>query len=137
MTQHCRARSPGRYAAVLGGLFFFTMLPGCGGTGTKPDQCTVSGTVTFNGDPVTGGILVFHITTAKNENVSATTLIKGDGTYAVSEVTAGAAKVSVDNPAAPRKAGDVAIPKKFADPKTSGLKYDIGTGTQTIDIDLK
>lgn len=130
---------------------------GCGG-GTA----NVSGKVTFNGKPVVYGTVV--VIGADGSSKSGT--IQPDGSYRVSGVALGAAKVAVSSPPPPgseqarkqfRAKDDapdkpplepqapaseevirnwVAIPDKYGDPNKSEITVSVKSG-QSLDIDLK
>jgi hypothetical protein len=128
---------------------------GCGG-GTAD----VAGKVTYQGKPVVfGTVLVIG-----SDGVPKAGAIQKDGTYRVSGVKLGAAKVTVSSPpppgsrkAAPREGRDAAdderrvadepvdpelvkswfpLPERYADPAKSDLTTDVKPG-QPFDIDLK
>jgi hypothetical protein len=74
---------------------------------------TVGGKVIYNGRPLTGGTITFHL--KDDQFVGAR--IK-DGRFLVHRVPFGAAKVTIES----RK---VRLPEKFASPETSGLSVEI------------
>ena len=124
---------------------------GCGG-GTG----TVAGTVTFRGKPVPGGSVVLYC--ADKQIVRG--LIGPDGTYAIPNVPAGPAAVTVqaharvpdglrlkqtlppakDGPtppdAAPQADKATALPPRYALPEESGLSVVVGPGPTPFDIPL-
>lgn len=137
---------------------------GCGET--KGTVARLSGSVKYNGTPVTAGMITF---TAKGEGGDAggtyPVPITPDGTYTTSQLPAGELQVSIEtesaNPKRP-KAGQqyggekaqmkrspppegvgsapkgtyVKIPPKYSDPKTSGLTVTVTNGKNTKDFDL-
>ena len=135
-------------------------LSGCG-----PGTATVSGKVTIDGKVVKAGNLTFIPSAAGKQ--SRGTTINEDGTYKIEHVPVGTVTICVEteslNPAgkimAPRYkppagqqapegfgSGDsaadaakryVAIPKKYAEADKSGLTYEVKSGTQEYDIELK
>jgi hypothetical protein len=114
-------------------------LVGCGGTGT------VSGKVTLNGKPVPGGAVTIHDSEGQSRNGG----INKDGTYSVSNLAPGPAKVSVftamemkqvRNPegGAKNPLGEfVAIPDKYRSRDTSGLTLDVKSGKQDYDVKME
>ncbi len=121
---------------VLAGLM------GCGG-GSGSDKATVIGKVSYKGAPVTGGTLTLY----SAEGAPYPVAIKADGTFNVSGVPVGQMGVAIDTGAAPAAppAGSsggqappphVDLPKKYKDPKSSGLTWDIKGGKNTKDFDL-
>jgi hypothetical protein len=133
---------------------------GCGSKGT------VTGTVSYQGTPITAGTIVFF----PDSGEPAVNAPISDGKYTVDKVPPGPAKVSVTsdyaeggpNPmqismkrsgekmpenlpegarkllqgAASAKKG-VRIPEDYSDSAKSGLTYTVKSGKQTHDIDLK
>lgn len=141
-----------RCAAAFVLLIAPAILVGCAGKGD------VSGKVTHNGKLLPYGSVQFQ--SADGLIVPGT--IGSDGTYRVSGVPTGTAKISVNcvddegaiafakamSAAAKDPANKSAKPKgkledfnkipgKFNDFTTSGLSYDVKSGQQTYDIDLK
>jgi hemoglobin len=79
----------------------------------KPEPAaTISGKVTFKGQALKEGTVRLHGVDVKGYSAA----IKGDGSYELKGVKAGEYKVTVDNPD---------IPKKYSDPKTSGLTLTV------------
>jgi hypothetical protein len=128
---------------------------GCGGT------ADVSGKVTFNGKPVVYGTVVV----VGSDGIPKSGAIQPDGSFRVSGVATGAAKVAVTSPRPPgsgpvaKKQGRdrdddkpipdppppappeviknwVAIPEKYGDPSKSELTVNVKSG-QPLDIELK
>ncbi len=119
---------------------------------------TITGTVTYKGRPLPGGTVAFH--PARGQAVFSGP-IRADGTYEVRGVPVGEARVTVDmaltkaGPAKgpklktppqdkvlPGKAGAegqryVPIPRAYADVKTSGLRFEVRPGKQTLNIQLQ
>jgi hypothetical protein len=122
------------------------LVVGCGGRGD------VSGKVTYQGKPLVWGTVQFE----GSDGILKQANIKSDGSYSVPSVASGEAKVAVSSinptssdfqprvvegrpapPPRPQVKGWFPIPEKFAAPHTSGLKYTIKSGANSIDIDLK
>lgn len=129
---------------------------GCGGA------ATVEGKVTYQGKPVVYGTVVV----IGPDNLPKSGTIQTDGSYRVSGVKPGAAKLSVSSPPPPGaqvarkprggreadqdepKADGVTpaspevikawfpLPDKYADPAQSGLTADVRSG-QSVNLDLK
>jgi hypothetical protein len=121
---------------------------GCG----KPN--VVTGTVTFQGNPLPAGSVAFACDGGKHPVIFST--ISSTGGYEIKDAPVGRARVSVrtfkQDPPPPgidpdtgrEYAADwvdlgpyVPIPKKYGTPSTSGLEYTIVPGDQTFDIELK
>jgi hypothetical protein len=116
----------------------------------------VKGRVTYNGKPLPSGTVTFVDTKGGVE----TSWIDSQGNYHIPRVAAGAVQVTVQTPsprrlpphlrptaspeerAAAERDGavivpSVPIPQRYSDPKESGLTYQVASGAQTFDIDLK
>ena len=139
-------------ALVAAGVLFAA---GCGNGTTD-----VAGKVTYKGKPVVYGTVVL----VGSDGIPKSGAIQPDGSYRVSGVAVGAAKVTVSSPRPPgsgppakkqgRDADDdkppadatpappeviqnwVALPEKYADPGKSDLTATVKAG-EPLDIDLK
>ena len=121
----------------------------------SPKTAPVSGTVTLDGQPVAGAVVRFtpdgtrpvmaYGLTQNSGQYRLTTYEKGDGAvpgkYAVTVVfkkTTGPATDPTDPAAAPGAAQETwSAPKKYSDPKTSGLWAEVAPGVNRIDLDLR
>lgn len=70
-------------------------LGGCSGGGGPPSG-TVTGKVTIDGQPVTGGSIRFHPTATDTKSKPSGGVIGADGSYSVPDAPVGACKVTVD-----------------------------------------
>ena len=70
-------------------------LGGCSGGGAPPSGA-VTGKVTIDGQPVTGGSIRFHPTAADSKSKPSGGVIGADGSYSVPDAPIGACKVTVD-----------------------------------------
>lgn len=116
------------------------LLAGCGG---KPSQ--VSGTVTLDGKPLERGTVGF---TPANGGMRASGVIENDGTYTLttnrdSGLEPGEYMVTVVSrePGPPATTGPPApgpyiTPQHYAAEATSGLKFTVERGSNTIDLEL-
>lgn len=115
---------------------------GCGGkTGS------VSGKVLYEGKPLPGGYVNFMSEGATS--VVKTSEIKADGSYSVSGLPVGPAKITVQGLSQRRLADlpgqgggkteqkEVFVPPQYGNSETSGLQYDVKSGSQPHDIELK
>jgi hypothetical protein len=125
-------------------------LAGCG-------SYKVSGKVTYKGQPLHTGIVVF--TTA--DGWTGTSQIKADGSYSIANVPPGTAKIGVESfgeqakaprnpkikiqrrpkdehtpPPAAADNAPVQLPVKFKKPETSGLTCEVTGRTQIHDIQI-
>jgi hemoglobin len=94
---------------------------------------TVSGKVTYKGKPLPAGTVAFH----SKDGKAISTKLSEDGTYAAEKVPAGEYNLAVETDSAKGSPKYVAIPAKYADPKTSGLTYTVKKGKQQFDIALE
>lgn len=145
-------RSAFRLAVCLASCLFL-----CGGSGCGPSRGSVSGKVTYKGNPVVWGT----VTVVASDNMSYAGQITSDGTYSIPNVPHGPVKFCVTSPnpaakklTAPPKHGGadlpdpdpaqalppagawVLIPEKYADFQQSGLIGTVDSDT-VIDLPLK
>jgi hypothetical protein len=125
-----------RWSFAAAALLF---LAGCGGPGT------VTGKVTFNGQPLPGGLVTVHDSEGQPRNGP----ISKDGTYSVSNITPGPAQVTVLTVPDLKSIRDpegkgkdplgkfVEIPQKFSDKTKSGFSLEVKSGKQEFNLDLK
>lgn len=126
----------------LHGLVVLTLLAvaGCAG-GVK--KVTVRGTISYQGQPLHSGLLRL----LGSDGSFSGGVIQPDGTFAVTDVVPG--EVSVGVLETPQSSGSssgeksvpgpkpVALPEKFREPETSGVKYTITPQTTELAIELK
>jgi hypothetical protein len=125
-------------------LLSIAFVAGCSG---GKFESSVSGTVTLDGKAIGPGFLVFA--PVGGETNPANGAIQTDGSYELKTANTaglhpGKYKVSVtvlDQPDVPpgERSFVVAksrIPEKYNDPNTSGLEFDVDSGSNTIDIPL-
>jgi hypothetical protein len=145
-----------RLALICLPLFFLCLLAaGCGSEGS------VSGKVSYKGQPVKAGSI--HFFPEKGQGGNFSSIIQPDGSYSVSKLPRGQAKITVDvssgggpPPAVFKqrggaqiaaamkkqgmdgKGGDTSlkVPPKFSDPEKSGLTIDVKGGSQTHNVDM-
>jgi hypothetical protein len=98
---------------------------------------TIEGKVTYKGLPIPAGTVSFHIT----DGTTVTAALK-DGSFRVTDVPVGKARVTFETESAKPKGKDtdppkyVKIPQKYAGANTSGLEVIVAAGKQTKDFDL-
>lgn len=129
---------------------FAIALSGCGGGGDAPPLGRVSGTVTFQGEPVDGA----EITFMSDDGVVAAATLGSDGTYQVSSeygrgIPLGTYHVAVTPPApSPEDVDDDGnplvdqsqfdkIPDMYRDFAQSGLEITVTEGSNTFDVDMQ
>ncbi len=120
---------------------------GCGGSDDKMETSSVTGTVTYEGKPVTTGTVMF---TPVGGGPPATGQIQEDGTYELRTyedgdgAVIGEHKVTItaldmgsglpeDMAAEPKPL----VPEKYGRDKTSGLTATIASGENTVDFPLE
>lgn len=131
-------RSLGITAVAL----LMTAFAGCGGA----YDSTVSGTVTLDGNPVPRGTVAYH---PANGGPAAYALIEDDGTYTVrtgreNGLPSGQYQVTVisNEPSVETKDGRPPSPGKPITPawyktkETSGLSFNVESGSNTLDLPL-
>lgn len=132
-------------------------LTGCGGVSTLPEgeTGTVTGKVTFNGKSVPEGTAIVFL--HKDKGIAASSAIAADGTYALrmrreAPVLVGDYQIGITPPTVeltPAEAEAVnmgktipekewpEIPKKYRNPETSGVTFNVKAGENTFDLDMK
>ena len=131
-------------AVFIAASLLFLFSTGCGGASTG----TVSGKISYQGQLLNYGQVTFRAPT--NDVMSGQ--IQQDGSYTVENIPVGPAQIAVNvpKPPSPPPPGvssastepeftgtPVVIPKSFATLETSGLTYEVTSGSQTHDIELK
>ncbi len=136
----------------------FATQSGCGGS-----RGDISGKVTLQGKTVASG----NVMAVASDGIPYYGKIEADGTFKITDVPAGVAKIAVNSPnpvpdpgkVAAAKAGAkrggreqenpitatptsdpklwFAIPAKYGDPNTSGKEVTIKSGANTVNIDLE
>lgn len=131
-----------RFALLnLGLLMSLQFLGGCGG---KPAR--VSGLVTLDGKPLERGVVGFA---PSGGGMRAAGIIQSDGSYTLSTnrdtgletgeylTTVVSREPGVESPqGGPPMPGAYITPRHYAIAKTSGLRFNVEKGSNTIDIDL-
>jgi hypothetical protein len=129
-------------------------------------SATVSGKVTYQARPLTGGTVLFTSTEGKG---SRSAQIGEDGSYTIPNMPTGPVKIAVETKSAQpptmlggqpnmkpppgvdlppeaaksgvygdsKKKTAEPIPEEYGDPDRSGLEYTVTRGSQTKNIDLK
>jgi hypothetical protein len=97
-----------------------------GGAVSAADEelASVGGKVIYNGKPLDDAVITFHL----KEDQFVGAKIKG-GKFRVDRVPVGPVKVTIDSK-------KVALPIKFADPETSGLRVIIKKGKNPVNFML-
>jgi hypothetical protein len=119
---------PGAMRIAPGVLFFGLMLAGTGCSDNR--QITIKGSVSYQEQPVKSGIVKIY---GPGDHLAMAYV--RDGTFHMTGVTPGEIKVTVEPDASEGKS--VAIPKKYADPKTTDLVFTITSSTRDLPIELK
>jgi hypothetical protein len=130
---------------LLVGSLFLVFILGCGGS-----TGNVSGEVKIKDKPVPSGIITFNPQDSKLRVQTGAIL---DGKYTVRDVPAGDVTISISNATAAvptagvigkaavgKKAAapaTVTVPRKYADPKKSGLTFTVKPGENTYNPPLE
>lgn len=132
-----RGRPFSRTALILTVL----LLAGCGG---KPAK--VSGVVTLDGEPLTRGIVGFSPSVKGQKAVG---IINSDGSYELSTnrdkgleigeyiaTVVSRARGKLDEHGGPPLPGKYLAPKKYSNTTTSGLRFEVRKGSNSINLEL-
>jgi hypothetical protein len=138
---------------LVSALIFLLAALALGGCTASDKAASVSGKVTYNGKPVTSGVVVL---VGKGGKASDPGQVQDDGTYSIAHAPTGTVKVSFDNPppyatrgggaAADEEAKEaaaqakkyVATPPKYKDPDQSGLTFELKVGrNDNCDLPLR
>ena len=119
---------------------------GCGSDDGRVETAPVTGKVTYNGDVVTTGTVMFTPTAG---GPSATGEIEADGTFEMKTyddgdgAAIGSHSVTItaldEGSGLPEEAASepkLLIPRKFGNAKTSGLTATVNSGDNTVDFAL-
>ncbi|MDI9445306.1 MAG: carboxypeptidase-like regulatory domain-containing protein [Planctomycetota bacterium] len=115
----------------------------CGGCGSsEPPTGQVAGKVTYQGEPVTKGVVTF---VNSETGIGASSELDSSGAYRIESVRAGDYQVAIQPPSAPSpeemaegaKAEKSPIPAKYHDPQASGLTATVNEGANTADFDVQ
>jgi hypothetical protein len=110
-----------------GFLFLALVLANAGCSDNQ--RLTIKGSVSYQGQPVKTGIVKIY---GPGDRLAMAYL--RDGTFHITEVTPGEIKVTVEPDSSEGQA--VAIPKKYADPKTTNLVFTITSSMRELPIEL-
>jgi hypothetical protein len=138
----------------LGPACLVLVAGGCGGS--KPATAPVSGTVLLDGKPVAEAAVLFEPagggvpargSTDATGRFSLSTFTRGDGALpgrhrvAISKMTMAGIKADdfglEDSSAAPASPPKSAIPRRYADPATSGLEATVEPGGANVEFSLE
>ena len=135
------------------GLGFF--LAGCGGVAGRPPLGRVSGNVTYNGQPVTSGSVIFtpskgdsggHVATGpigSDGSYSLTTFDTGDGAVIGQHVVTVEAREKMSGSPKDKqgrityKPSKMAVPDKYTNPAKTPFRYTVEPSGNTINLELK
>ncbi|WP_417391483.1 hypothetical protein [Gimesia sp.] len=129
-----------KYYFVFTSLFL--LITGCGGDAEFPTG-QVNGKVTYEGAPVTEGVISFY---SSELGVGASADLSEEGQYSITDpLKTGTYAVTILPPpeAPPQDAIPVStktehkdIPQKYRDPKKSELSVKIDEGTNSFDVNM-
>jgi hypothetical protein len=122
--------------AASGLLLLSLTLCGTGCSDNKP--VTVNGSVSYRGEAIPAAIVKFY----GSGDHSAMAYVR-DGAFIVTDLPLGEVKATVEPDDSQRKGAgaarggtSVVIPRKYADPNTSGLVFSITAATKKLDLKL-
>jgi len=140
----CTGKGVPLRTAVFIALAFSLLLCGCG---EREVRGRITGKVTFEGQAVPEGLVLFSNT---EKGINMTSIIKSDGSYEVvtpkgNGLPTGTYKVSVCPPRAKLITGEpppkikqcANIPAKYRDCKTAGLSLTVQEGENPFNIEMK
>ena len=149
-----------RISQAIGVILALTLVVQASGCEAKkrPRLARVTGKVLYNGEPLANATVVFQLAdgsaprrsegvTEEDGTFSLTTYNTDDGAIIGSNIVT-VTKQGGGSGQRVMSAADLAdmhgappaedqLPQKFADPKTSGLKYEVESGTNEFEIPLK
>jgi len=107
-------------------------------TPVESNRSPISGTVTFDGKPLTGGSITFM---SKDDTRYRTTVAIGpEGTFSAADAPQGVLQATVETESLlfSKAPGYVKIPAKYSKPATSGLSVKVEPGqTNTVTFGLQ
>ena len=116
---------------------------GCSGGGVEPPTGSVSGKVTYNGEPLTNGLVLFS---NEQMGVGVSAELSSSGTYQVESLRTGEYQVAIQPPTGPspmeeaegakRETLNLDIPDKYLDLQTSGLTASVNEGENTANFEF-
>jgi hypothetical protein len=125
----------------VGPLLAVTLLSSCLGCGHKPpadpNRATVSGSVTFGGEPLPAGTMTFD---SLDKGIGTSISIREGGHFSTDRVPIGANIVTIETEMLRYGSPQlyVRIPAKYADPTKSGLTADVKPGDNPdVNFELK
>lgn len=133
-------------SSALAAAFVLLSISGCGN-----GLATVTGQVTMNGEPIIGGDNVratVYLFPEGGTGAPAVGLLNKEGRYKVSTgsqpgvfpgsyvVTISASELIPSRIEGEAGGGRAITPRRYADPSTSGLRVEVGDGSNEFDFDL-
>jgi len=132
MSKHLGWSSGTRFFLAAG---FALMLGGCGGG--HGGNATISGKVSVDGKPVTGGFLLFMPTGGSGKPAEAE--IRSDGSFKSTATMAGKCTVSYSPPTVPSldlKPGESPPPGEFDGLIPKQTEVEVKSGSNKVDVEL-
>jgi hypothetical protein len=117
------------HRAPLTALVLVLLAAGPSAADEKKPTGEVTGRIAFRGQPLPTGTVALHPAQGK----PITAQVQPDGTFRLEKVPVGEMAVTVEA----TKDGRPLMPAQYADPKKSGLKFEVKQGRQECNIDLK
>jgi hypothetical protein len=123
---------------LLAAAAILQVIVGCGAKPhVDPNRARVSGTVTFEGQPLKAGSISFDST---ESGMGTMVSIKEGGTYSTDRVPLGANVVTIETESLQFGSPHLymKIPAKYADPSKSGLEVNVKAGeNENVNFELK
>lgn len=129
--------NPRSLIIVIGAVACSAAIFGCSPQrAQRADRAIASGTVTYKGKPLGGGIITFAASGTSNTSSG---MLKADGTYYIEDVPVGENNITIDPETIKPNLGSryVQIPAKYLQATTSGLTSKIELGENTADFNLE
>jgi hypothetical protein len=135
----------GLRSGILGVAAFAATCMGCGGASTGPELVPVSGVVTYNGAAIRGANVIFHPAEVASGTLAGQAVTDEEGRFEMRTHAGGGKfrpglapgkyqiaitkldKAAIATTLAPPK--DL-LPRKYGNPKTSGLTADVDQGRE-------
>jgi hypothetical protein len=125
-----------RFLFIVSCILCCVVSIGCGPKrAVRADRSVVSGTVTFQGKPVSGGVITF----TSSSGDTAGGMLREDGTYYIEDAPMGDTKVSIDTESIRPELGGryVKLPAKYVQASTTDLSHKVEGGENTADFKLE
>lgn len=136
--------SNGSRGIMLAGLCL-AAISGCGGSVAGPGMADVTGTVTYNGEPVEGANVIFYPVIGDDQTLTSQARTEKDGRFRMTThvgggkfqpgIAPGKYSVAISKPDTAAIKGTLTppkdlLPRRYSNPTTSQLTADVGAGRE-------